>query len=312
MFVILVCGEALVDSVKNADGTMRLTPGGGPFNTARALARLGVPTAFLGHLSNDGLGKKLGELLVAEGASLALATVGQEPTTLAIADVDGAGLAAYEFVVEGTSAPNLTPAMIPDPFPSDITALHVGTLGLVLEPMASTLTDLILSEGAMRLVMLDPNIRPALAAGNPEYRDRLAHLMRESTIVKASETDLSWLKPGVEYAVAADEILDAGARLVVVTLGAQGAYATARDLQVSVEAPAVEVVDTIGAGDAFSAAFLAWLHDHDRIQADFSLQPGELRAALEFACLAASLTCARAGAEPPTLAEMEQAAAARR
>jgi fructokinase len=310
--VILVCGEALVDSVKNADGTQRLMPGGGPFNTSRALARLGVPTAFLGHLSNDALGRHLAELLVADGASLALASFGPEPTTLALAAVDGAGLAEYEFSVEGTSAPNLTPAMIPDPLPADITALHVGTLGLVLEPMASTLTEMIDREAAKRLVMLDPNVRPSLVADNLEYRDRLTRLMGQSTIVKASETDLGWLNPKLGYAAAADQILDSGARLVIVTLGSQGAFATGEDRRVSVEAPPVDVVDTIGAGDAFSAAFLAWLHDHDRIQAGLRIEPDELRAALEFACLAASLTCAKAGAEPPTRAEMERAGAARR
>ena len=305
--MILVCGEALVDSVKNPDGSQRLMPGGGPFNTARALARLGVPTAFLGHLSNDAFGRRLGELLVGDGASIGLATFGPEPTTLAVAEVDEAGVAEFKFLVEGTSAPNLTPAMIPNQLPLEITALHVGTLGLVLEPMASTLTDLIKREGARRLVMLDPNVRPSLIGDSLEYRDRITQLMGISTIVKASETDLGWLKPELEYAAAAAEILDSGARLVIVTLGAKGAYATGRNLRVRAEAAPVDVVDTIGAGDAFSAAFLAWLHDNDRIHPDLTLETEELRAALEFACLAASLTCAKAGAEPPTRAEMERA-----
>jgi fructokinase len=305
--VILVCGEALVDSVTNADGTQRLMPGGGPFNTARALARLGVPTAFLGHISNDALGHRLAELLVADGASLALATFGSEPTTLAVAEVDGAGLAEYEFFVEGTSAPHLTPEMIPDHLPRDIAALHVGTLGLVLEPMASTLADLVDREGPQRLVMLDTNVRPSLVSDNLEYRDRLMRLMGQSTIVKASEADLQWLNPDMGYEGAADQILKGGARLVLVTLGSQGAFGIGQNLRVTVEAPPVDVVDTIGAGDAFNAGFLAWLHDHDRISANLNLEMEELRAALEFACLAASLTCAKAGAEPPTRKEMERA-----
>jgi fructokinase len=103
--VIVVCGEALIDMIRNADGTGRASPGGGPFNTARALARLGVPTAFLGHLSEDESGRELAGLLSADGAGLVLATVGSEPTTMAVADVDSAGAARYRFVVEGTSAP---------------------------------------------------------------------------------------------------------------------------------------------------------------------------------------------------------------
>jgi fructokinase len=309
--LILVCGEALIDAIENADGTQRMLPGGGPFNTARALARLGVPTAFLGHLSNDEHGRRLEELLAADGASMALATYGSEPTTVAVAEIDGAGLAEYEFIVDGTSAPNLTPSMIPDQLAPDITAIHVGTLGLVLEPMASTLSELVRREGGKRMVMLDPNVRPALLTDEVEYRNRLDQLMAQSTIVKASETDLRWLAPELGYEAAAGRILKFGVRLVIVTLGPRGAYATTPDLHVSVEAPPVEVVDTIGAGDAFSAAFLAWLYDHHRLQTDITLDPEELRSALEFACLAASLTCARAGAEPPTRAELELARASR-
>jgi fructokinase len=299
--LILVCGEALIDAIENADGTQRMMPGGGPFNTARALARLGVPTAFLGHLSNDEQGRRLEELLAADGANLALATYGSEPTTVAVAEIDGAG----------TSAPNLTSAMIPDQLAPDITAIHVGTLGLVLEPMASTLTELVRREGGKRMVMIDPNVRPALLTDELGYRNRLDQLIARCTIVKASETDFGWLYPELGYEAAAGRILKSGARLVIVTLGPRGAYATTYDFHVSVEAPPVEVVDTIGAGDAFSAAFLAWLYDHHRLQTDITLEPQELRSALEFACLAASLTCARAGAEPPTRAELEQAQASR-
>jgi fructokinase len=307
--LILVCGEALVDALNNSDGTQRLMPGGGPFNTARALARLEVPTAFLGHLSNDALGRRLAELLAADGASLALASYGPEPTTLAVAEVDGAGLAEYEFFVKDTSAPNLTPSMVPDHLSPDINAIHIGTLGLVLEPMASTLAELIRSEGSGHLVMLDPNIRPGLLSDEQDYRDRLDRLIGEATIVKASESDFQWLIPGVGYEAAAAQTLETGPRLVIVTLGPRGAFAITDDARVRVEAPPVDVVDTIGAGDAFSAGFLAWLSDHDRIDANLRLEKEELRAALEFACLAASLTCAKAGAEPPTRAEMQLARA---
>ena len=301
--MIVVCGEALIDVIQNGDGTQRTVPGGGPFNTARALARLGVPTAFLGHLSNDAFGRELADMLVSDGASLELSTVGSEPTTIAVAEVDNAGLAEYEFLVEGTSAPNLTRDMVPDRLSPEIKAIHLGTLGLVLEPMASTLVELVRREHDGRVVMIDPNIRLGLVADG-EYRDRLQEMIAQSAIVKASDADLGWLHPGMSYEAAADRILGEGARLVVVTLGAEGAFAAHRGFHVAVDAVKVDVVDTIGAGDAFGAALLAWLHDHDAIQADLQLEPEGVKAALEFACLAAALTCARAGADPPWKSEM--------
>ncbi len=267
--MIVVCGEALIDMIQNGDGTQRAAPGGGPFNTARALARLGVPTAFLGRLSEDRFGRELSDLLVADGASLELTSFGPEPTTIALADVDSHGFAEYQFLVKGTSAPNLTADMLPARLKHDVKALHLGTLGLVLEPMASTLVELVRRERDGRLVMLDPNIRVGLT-GDEEYRHR-------------------------------------GIPLVVVTLGAGGAYGAHEDLRVHVDAPPVEVVDTIGAGDAFGAGLLAWLHDHGLVRPDLTLNEGRLRAALTYACLAASLTCARAGADPPWRHEMEEA-----
>src|SRR5437870_6424786 len=141
--VIVVCGEALIDMVLGDDGTRRPAPGGGPFNTARPLARLGVPTAFLGHFSEDQLGRLLADRLVADGASLALASFGPEPTTIAVANIGKDGLAEYEFFIQGTSAPNLTPQRLPAELPVEVKALHLGTLGLVLEPMALSLAELV-------------------------------------------------------------------------------------------------------------------------------------------------------------------------
>jgi fructokinase len=302
--VIVVCGEALIDMIHNGDGTQRAAPGGGPFNTARALARLGVPTAFLGRLSDDAFGRELAGLLTADGVNLDLASVGHENTTIAIADVDSEGFAEYEFLVQGTSAPNLTLDALPERLSPDVNALHLGTLGLVLEPLASTLVELLRQEHDGRLVMLDPNIRTGLIPES-EYRERLREVISQSTIVKASESDVAWLYPGLDMETAAAQMLGDGVRLVVITLGARGALGVHRDFSLSVRAPEVHVVDTIGAGDAFGAALLAWLHDHGAIGTELSLERDELKAALDYACLAAALTCARAGADPPTKSEMD-------
>jgi len=298
--VIVVCGEALIDRIGGLN-----SPGGGPFNTARALARLGTPTQFLGRLSTDASGLQLRELLAADGADLAMTSIGPEPTTLAIIEVDGEGHAAYRFVSEGTSAPNLTSQMVPASFAPNVNALHVGTLGLVFEPIATTIAALVNREHTKRLVMVDPNIREPMLHGADGYRPRLDRIIAQSTIVKASDADVAWLFPTLPFLEAARALLARGPRLVIVTLGAEGAVGMSVDSEVKVLAPAVQVVDTIGAGDAFGAALLAWLHDHSKLSRDLRLEPDELRRALEFACLVASLTCTRAGADPPWSRELD-------
>jgi fructokinase len=237
-------------------------------------------------------------LLAADGVSLDLASIGHEKTTIAIADVDSEGFAEYEFLVQGTSAPNLTAEALPERLGSDVSAIYLGTLGLVLEPLASTLVELLRQERGGRLVMLDPNIRTGLIP-DAEYRDRLRSVISQSTVVKASEADMAWLYPGLGEEKAAAQMLTEGVNLVVVTLGARGAFGVHRDFRVSVKAPEVDVVDTIGAGDAFGAALAAWLHDHALIGPEPRLERDQLQAALDYACLAAAITCARAGADPP-------------
>lgn len=302
--MIVVCGEALIDVIHNGDGVERAVPGGGPFNTARALARLGVPTSFLGHLSDDHFGRELAQLLKSDGASLDLATFGPEKTTIAMADVDSEGLAEYQFLVEGTSAPELTSSMLPDRLSPEVNALHLGTLGMVLEPMASTLLEFIHRQRNARVVMLDPNIRAGLIPDDV-YRERLRDAVSHSTIVKASEDDLLWMFPGVGYRDAAEQLLSKGVRLVVVTLGAAGSFGAHRDLRIHVDAVPVELVDTIGAGDAFGAALLAWLHDHGNLKPELTLDSEELLASLRYAGVAAAITCSRAGADPPWKREMQ-------
>ena len=193
--------------------------------------------------------------------------------------------------------------MLPDELPPATTAIHIGTLGLLLEPIASTLVELVRRERGRRLIMLDPNVRPALMA-SPEYRPRLDWFISQSTIVKASSADLAWLYPGLAHTAAAERILSNGPSLVLVTLGADGAFGATPNSCVYVSAPPVQVVDTIGAGDAFGAAALAWLHDRGLLRPHLSLAEDEVAPMLDFACWAASLTCARGGGEPPWRSEL--------
>ena len=297
--MIVVAGESLIDLLVRPDGTVAAVPGGGPFNTARALARLGVPTSFLGRLSTDDDGRLLARLLEADGVDIAMVSVGPEPTTVARASINRDGSASYRFLTDGTSAPNLTADMLPATLAPDVAAIHVGTLGLVLEPIASTIIELLDNQGTQRLVTIDPNIRQDAIRDPGRTRARILALLARSTIVKASEEDLAWLYPGQDLMTAAGEALAAGPRLVVVTLGAQGAVGITTSLRIQVSAPVVDVVDTIGAGDAFGAALLAWLDEHRLLRPDFSIGPDDLELALTFACKIASLTCASVGAEPP-------------
>jgi fructokinase len=301
----LICGEALIDVVPDADGRLQPHPGGGPFNTARALARLGVPTAFLGRLSSDPFGKLLSGQLVTDGVDLSMASWGDEPTTLAVAPLDNGGDATYSFYVDGTSAPGLTDEMVPAELGAEVAVLHMGTLGLLLEPVARTLESLAERECGRHLLMLDLNIRAVRGADQDAYRARLLRLIAMDALVKASDDDVAWLYPKLTAEAAADRILEAGARAALITLGAKGAFGATRHCQARACPPEVDVIDTIGAGDAFGAAVIAWLLEHG--SAGAAAVPGsdaELDAVLRFACEVGALTCTRPGADPPWREEL--------
>jgi len=302
--LIVVAGEALIDLVPAAAGELAAHPGGGPFNTARTLGRLERPVAYLGRISNDRFGTQLAELLAADGVSLDALVRTEDPTTLALAELDAAGAASYRFYERGTSAQGLTEADALAALPPAAAFLHVGTLGLVLEPMAAALELLATRLAGEVLLMVDPNCRPAIARG--DYRARLERVLALANVVKVSEEDLAWLAPGVPAVEAARALLEGGPAVVLLTLGGDGAVAIGRELEVGVPAPPVEVVDTIGAGDAFSGGWLAYWAEHGLGRAELA-DSGAVVAATRFACHVAALTCARAGASPPRRAELEQA-----
>jgi fructokinase len=298
--VIVVVGEALVDLAVHPDGTVGAHLGGGPFNTARTLGRLDVPVAFLGRLSTDAFGRRLRDALAADGVSLDGIALCDEPTTLALAELDQHGAATYRFYVEGTSVPGLTTAHALAVLPP-LEALHVGTLGLVLEPLADATTALVDRLAGDALVMVDPNVRPGVIGDEAAYRARLDRVLAQADVVKVSDDDLAWLAPGVAPEDAARRILDIGAGVVMVTLGARGALVVGAGFAEAVRGPDVTVADTIGAGDAFAGGVLAWWHDNG--WPELTDAPSAV-AATAFACRVAAATVARPGADPPRRADL--------
>ena len=300
--LIVVAGEALIDLVPAPGDALAAHPGGGPFNTARTLGRLERPVAYLGRISTDRFGARLAELLAADGVLADAVVRTADPTTLALAEVDDAGVASYRFYDRGTSAPGLTEAAALEALPPAAAFLHVGTLGLVLEPMAAALEAVARRLAGDALVMVDPNCRPTIAGAG--YRERLDRVLALADVVKVSEEDLAFLAPGVPALDAARALLGGGPAVVLLTRGADGAVALARDREAAVPAPPVEVVDTIGAGDAFSGGWLAYWAEQDLGRAELA-DSERVVEATRFACLVAALTCARAGASPPRRSELE-------
>jgi fructokinase len=301
--LIVVAGESLVDLLVRRDGGVSATPGGGPFNVARALGRLGEPVTFLGRLSTDAFGRLLRARLVADGVDLRLAPATDDPTLLAVADIDEDGIATYQFHSVGSAAVGLSSGDIPDGLPTDTTALHVGTLGLVLEPMASTIAGVIATAPPDVLVMADPNCRPAAITDPVGYRNHLASLFSRVDVVKLSTDDLMWLDPDPDAVDAARRVLARGPAVVLVTNGAGPTRIVSRRNVISVAVPAVTVVDTVGAGDSFGAGFLAAWTRAGRGRAELE-DLSAVTEATRFAVEVGSRTVGRAGADPPTLAEL--------
>jgi fructokinase len=302
--MIVVGGEALYDLV--VEGTtddLRGHPGGAALNTARTLGRLERPVAYLGRLSSDTFGERLRRLLSDDGVALDSVVRTDDPTTLALAEVDHEGVAGYRFYERGTSAPGMTPEMALAALPERVDVLHVGTLGLTLEPVASALEAVVDHVADHALVAVDPNIRPWVIDDEAGYRARLERVLARSHVVKVSEEDLAWLdgdRPPVE---AVRGLLAHGPTLGLLTRGPNGALVVTRTAEVAVPAPRAKVVDTIGAGDAFGGGFLAWWSERGLTRDDL----GTIDLAVEattFACLVAARTCSRPGAEPPFRSEL--------
>jgi fructokinase len=309
--MMLSCGDALIDFVPitAADGRDAVRPavGGSCLNVAVGLSRLGAPTGFVGGISTDLFGRLIADHAAASGVDITYATRSDRQTTLAFVRIIG-GESQYAFYDAATAAREWT--FLRDTIPFDgIDALHVGSTTLVHDQGAAETTALITAAKPTATIAFDPNCRPNLVKDIDAYRARIDAFADSADIVKMSDVDFNYLHGEDAYAGRASALLSRGPSLVVITRGNQGAQAWHRNAgMVEVEAPQVEAVDTIGAGDSFQAALLFALRElgciaRNKLQ---GVAPDQLRRALSFACACAAVTCTRAGADPPWQSEITE------
>ncbi|MDX3225164.1 carbohydrate kinase [Streptomyces sp. ME19-01-6] len=311
---ITVLGECVADAFTEPardphELALRVLPGGGPANTAVALARLGTPARFLARLSGDVFGRLFRARLEASGVDLADSVAAAEPSTLAVAELDAQGQAAFSFHAQATADWQWTHAELAGVDLSTTDCVHTGSLALVKEPGAAVVEEFLATATPQATISIDPNVRPLLV--RPEvYRARLEHWCGLADVLRLSEDDLELLLPGTSPERACDIWHTAGARLVVITRGADGALASLDGERLRVPAVATRVVDTVGAGDSFTAGLLHYLGARGFLGGRLTgLGLGEVAQACLFATQVAALTCSVAGPNPPWQSELAQFAA---
>jgi fructokinase len=307
---ILVAGEALIDFVQTkseAKTAFVPLPGGSPLNVAVGLARLGVPTGFLGKVSHDLFGELLFSYLRDNGVDDRYLLQGPQPSTLAFVSHQAGREPQFAFFGNGAADRQLLPDDVPSQLPGEIRAIHFGSFSMACQPVGSTLTALMKREHRKRIISFDPNVRPSLIPDVEGYKRKLECWIGLGDLVKVSLADLAYLFPNQPHEELAAGWLRLGPKAIVITKGAQGAVGfTGRGATASAGQP-IQVVDTVGAGDAFMSGLLAWLYNHDRLAIEKldGLSVSELRQALDYACRVAALTCTRAGASSPFQSELE-------
>lgn len=308
--MILCCGETLIDMIPVPTGVGQdgFVPhcGGAVFNTAIALGRLGVDTGMLTGLSTDVFGRQLAAALARSHVDASHVTISDRPTTLAFVHLSS-GQATYNFYDENSAGRMLTPDDLPCLSP-EISALFFGGISLACEPAADTYATLLARDSADRAVMLDPNIRLGVIGDADRYRARLDHMLTLADVVKVSDEDLNWLVPGsLPLHERAEALLSKGPAVVILTCGNKGAFGFQKGRQTVVTpAETVDIIDTVGAGDAFNAGVLASLSGLGQLQKSRlrNLSSDSLKAAMSYGAKVASITVSRAGANPPWAKEV--------
>jgi fructokinase len=271
--------------------------GGGSCNSAKALARLGFSTTFIGGISSDSYGEAIEKELLDSGVILDFVHRSNLPTALAIATINEAGLASYEFKLDSTVSFNFHSSWLPK---EDAKVIHIGSVATLLEPGASELYKWLSDKSA--IVVFDPNVRPSIQGDREIYRDSVERWIDLVKIVKLSEDDFSWLYQSSESDVIANWF-SRGTEIVVVTRAERGLSAFTKEGRIDCPAAKVKLVDSVGAGDTIGAVIVEGLLKYglDGLKTDV------LRQVLERAAKAAGITCSRAGANPPWKEELDLA-----
>jgi fructokinase len=309
---IALTGEALIDFTASEAGTLAFLghEGGSPLNTAVACARLGVHTGFFTQLSTDLFGERLMEFLARNGVDTSFILRSNAPSTLAFVERTPQ-TNRYAFYTRGSADATWSPEPLPQ-LPAECRFLHFGSISLLQEPASTRIADLITANAGRCVIVFDPNVRPSLIPDMAAFRHRVTNWLAMADLVKLSDEDAELLAPGQPVDALAAECLQAGARAVIVTRGGAGAtlWRTGRE-PIAVAAPRITVVDTIGAGDTFTAGLSVSLLAHG---VEHPAQLGELSdeawtEVMRFAATAAALNCTREGADPPTLEAVHNALA---
>jgi fructokinase len=317
---VAVVGEALIDLIPVGGSGGRTdvqdlyqgVPGGSPANVAVGLARLGVPTRMAARVSGDPPGRIMRRRLADAGVDLRAVVAAAEPSSVALVS-HGAEGPHYDLRLHGTADWQWTEAELQRIDPGSLAALHIGSLAAVLPPGAHEITALVRRARRLATITYDPNVRPDHMSAIPDAPSRINTLIGLADVVKLSDADLEWLAPGTAPAAYVQRLVATGTAVAVVTRGAAGAVAACAGGVVEVPAFPVEVVDTVGAGDAYMSALLAGLYDRRLLARDDlrAIAADTLVSILTDAALAAAITCGRRGSDPPTRAELEAPAAVR-
>jgi fructokinase len=300
MSQVWVAGEVLIDLIP--DGSERKPiVGGGPANTAKALAKLYIDTQFIDEISTDDYGQMAKDELVASGVKLDYVKYSDKPTCLAIVSLRDSGSASYEFVIENTATFDFTPDWLPNPQTEKPSLLHIGTLATVIEPGASVLFEWAQAVAKVAPIVFDPNIRPAVISDRKQYLAQVERWVSISSAIKVSDEDIKWLYPSLDVKQVVNNWLKKGPSLIVVTYGDKGITGYRKGEVVIVEAVKVKVVDTVGAGDTVGAVLVEAIVN-DGLD---SLTGSRLETMLKRAAKAAAITVSRVGANPPTSEELE-------
>lgn len=291
---IWVCGEALIDKISSG-GQVREIPGGGPANTAHALARLAVKNEFIGGLSNDTYGKRMREEFIAAGVGLRFTPTHDLPTCTANVTIAADGSASYRFLIDGTATFAYDKKNLPDVAAEEVDAIYFGTLATIVEPGASVLFEWMKGAAGKVPIIFDPNIRPSVLGDRNRYQAAVARFLQISDVVKASTDDINWLYPDKNEFEVAKSWLEHDVKLVVITRGEQGLVGITSEHMIEVPGIAVDVVDTVGAGDTVGAILAEGIVTHGFERA----LTAELSHILHRAVQASAITCSRQGAQPP-------------